>query len=270
MIFGQQSGDVRRASNGRKVSRMKRMLLACACALLSVMLFAAPAYAQEPAEIDLWVEIQGGGTAAIATETGSPLPEQTTLTLASGQIEAFHLVFTGVGEYSYILWIEPDDRDLNFDDTVYLIGVYVTNEGDALVANVVVNRSGDSGKYVPTVEDSEHPLKVVFQNTPQGGDDPTNPTNPDSPDNPSGPDNPGGADNPSGATTPVIPAANVNAVTPGTAPNTGDASLPVAHIVVLVCAALVFLLVARVLKAKMGKPDDSAAADGIDTDEGRR
>lgn len=258
---------------------MRRLLLALMAALVLVGIMVVPAKAQEPVSCDLWVEIKGGGTAVISTDTDSPLPDETTLTLAANQIEAFHLTFDRVGQYSYTVNVEPDDRDLNFDETVYLVGIYVTDEDGQLLVNVVVNRSGDSGKYVPTIEDAAHPLKVVFVNSAGGQVEPTDPSDPTDPTNPSGPydpndpndpngpngnGGPGNQDGQSGSIGPVIPAANVNAVTPGSAPSTGDASLPVAHIVVLVLVALAFLLVARVLKARVTKGPDAEAAPGAD------
>ena len=56
----------------------------------------------------------------------------------------------------------PDDRDLNFDKTVYSVKIYVTDEGGALTAAVIASAEGDKSgdklqrlKFVNTVPDKE-------------------------------------------------------------------------------------------------------------------
>ena len=264
---------------------MRRFLLAVIVAVLLACLAAVPAHAAEPATIDLWVEVKGGGTAVISTETNSPLPKETHLTLASGELGAFQLTFDNVGEYSYKVQIEPDERDLNFDDTVYLVGIYVTDEDGELLVNVVMSRYGDAGKYTPSTSDSAHALKVQFDNS-AGGEptpvdpsnptdpnnpiNPVNPTNPTNPSNPSNPNDPNNQTNPASTVNPSGPGNPVNPVQPagtesqgsgifGFAPAMGDLTLPAWISGVLLIAALIVLLVARKLAAKTSNADEGRA-----------
>lgn len=195
-----------------------------------------------PAQIDLWVEVNGGGTAVIAADAQSPLPDQTTLELASGEVKAFHLTFDRVGEYSYSVALEADGEGQVQDDTVYLVGVYVTDEDGVLLANVVIMRSGETGKYVPEQTDEAHPLKVVFRNTKGSGE-----VTPPEPATPSGPNGSGGSTKPAGGS---------GQGERGSAPKTGDVSIPAWIPGVLFVCALAILLVARKLAQK------SADADG--------
>lgn len=202
-----------------------------------VLLMGAQARAEvTPAQIDLWVEINGGGTAVIAADAQSPLPDETVLEVPSGKVKAFHLTFDRVGEYSYSVSLVADDPERTIDDTVYLVGVYVTDEDGVLLANVVLMRSGETGKYVPERADSEHRLKVVFYNTQGSGEvTPPEPTTPSNPTKPAGGSGQGER---------------------GSAPKTGDVSIPAWIPGVLFVCALAILLVARKLAQK------SADADG--------
>ena len=206
-----------------------------------VLLVGVHAHAEvTPAQIDLWVEIRGGGTSVISTDTGSPLPDETELALASGQIESYSLRFDRVGEYSYSVALAPDASGVVYDATVYMVGVYVTDEDGELLANVVLSRSGEAGKYMPDQTDEEHPLKVVFNNS-EGGNvtpaDPTEPTNPVEPGQPAG----GQGQGQSGK---------------GSAPKTGDVSIPVWVPGLLLVAALVVLLIARTLAQRNAESNE--------------
>ena len=92
----------------------------------------------------------------------SPIPEKTEINLQDGEIGKFYIDFTEVGVYDYTVKMVPDDRDLNFDKTVYSVKIYVTDEGGALTAAVIASAEGDKSgdklqrlKFVNTVPDKE-------------------------------------------------------------------------------------------------------------------
>ena len=122
---------------------MKKILTFCILILLVPGLFGftAHAYAYQPVKAEIEVEVTLGGTAAIIPNVNCPIPEKV-----------------------------PDDRDIEFDDTVYNIKFYVTDNDGRLEATVIASKGEE--KY----------NRLIFVNTEKGGDEPTtNPT--DSSDN---------------------------------------------------------------------------------------
>ena len=181
------------------------------------------------ADLDIWVEIENGGTAILTTEDGSPLPEQSRLVLEAEETLAFHIDFTRVGTYSYFIQIEPDEREIAYDTTVYHVTVYVTDEDGELIANVVIYRSGETGKYVPPVTRNETGCMVVFANLVEGG--PGTGTDDEPAETP-----PGGTQQPS----------------EGWSPTTGDASGAELYLAcaILSAAGLFSLAAHRLIKAR--------------------
>ena len=145
---------------------MKKILTFCILILLVPGLFGftAHAYAYQPVKAEIEVEVTLGGTAAIIPNVNCPIPEKTALTLKDGEIGKF------VGVFDYTVKTVPDDRDIEFDDTVYNIKFYVTDNDGRLEATVIASKGEE--KY----------NRLIFVNTEKGGDEPTtNPT--DSSDN---------------------------------------------------------------------------------------
>ena len=151
---------------------MKKILTFCILILLVPGLFGftAHAYAYQPVKAEIEVEVTLGGTAAIIPNVNCPIPEKTELTLKDGEIGKFDIEFTEVGVFDYTVKTVPDDRDIEFDDTVYNIKFYVTDNDGRLEATVIASKGEE--KY----------NRLIFVNTEKGGDEPTtNPT--DSSDN---------------------------------------------------------------------------------------
>ena len=151
---------------------MKKILTLCILILLVPGLFGftAYAYAYQPVKAEIEVEVTLGGTAAIIPNVNCPIPEKTELTLQDGEIGKFDIEFTEVGVFDYTVKTVPDDRDIEFDDTVYNIKFYVTDNDGRLEATVIASKGEE--KY----------NRLIFVNTEKGGDEPTtNPT--DSSDN---------------------------------------------------------------------------------------
>ena len=146
-----------------------------AFSLMLILMFAVcftPAGAAEAAGVDIWVHIINGGTAVITSEVNCPLPDKSRITLEDGQSEAFHIDFTKAGTYSYLVEIEPDERELTFDETVYNIKVFVYEENGKLYVNILIYNTISGEKYAP--EDGD-PCSVTFSNS----DEPVTPTVPD-------------------------------------------------------------------------------------------
>ena len=151
---------------------MKKILTFCILILLVPGLFGftAHAYAYQPVRTEIEVEVILGGKVAIIPNVNCPIPEKTALTLKDGEIGKFDIEFTEVGVFDYTVKTVPDDRDIEFDDTVYNIKFYVTDNDGRLEATVIASKGEE--KY----------NRLIFVNTEKGGDEPTtNPT--DSSDN---------------------------------------------------------------------------------------
>ena len=151
---------------------MKKILTFCILILLVPGLFGFTAYAYEyqPVKYKIEVEVTLGGTVKIIPNVNCPIPQKTELTLKDGEIGRFDIEFTEVGVFDYTVKTVPDDRDIEFDDTVYNIKFYVTDNDGRLEANMIASKGEE--KY----------SRLIFVNTEKGGDEPTtNPT--DSSDN---------------------------------------------------------------------------------------
>ena len=151
---------------------MKKILTFCILILLVPGLFGftAHAYAYQPVKAEIEVEVILGGKVAIIPNVNCPIPEKTELTLKDGEIGKFDIEFTEVGVFDYTVKTVPDDRDIEFDDTVYNIKFYVTDNDGRLEATVIASKGEE--KY----------NRLIFVNTEKRGDEPTtNPT--DSSDN---------------------------------------------------------------------------------------
>ena len=146
---------------------MKKILTFCILILLMPGLFGftAYAYAYQPVRTEIEVEVTLGGTVAIIPNVNCPIPEKTELTLKDGEIGKFEIDFTEVGVFDYTVKTVPDNRDIEFDDTVYNIKFYVTDNVGRLVATVIASKG------------EEKFSRLIFVNTEKGGDEPTtNPT----------------------------------------------------------------------------------------------
>ena len=151
---------------------MKKILTFCILILLVPGLFGftAYAYAYQSVKAEIEVEVILGGKVAIISNVNCPIPEKTELTLKDGEIGKFDIDFTEVGVFDYTVKTVPDDRDIEFDDTVYNLKFYVTDNDGRLEATMIASKGEE--KY----------NRLIFVNTEKGGDEPTiNPT--DSSDN---------------------------------------------------------------------------------------
>ena len=165
---------------------MKKILI---FGIILMLIFAVPwgrcLAAPEPIGVDIWVDIDNGGTAVMTTENNSPPPEESRITVEADKTEAFHVVFTEAGTFSYTIRVEPDERDIEFDNSVYEIQVYIVEEDGILQSMIVVYNYYSGEKYAPYDPQSGEPLTVAFANAPEKPND--KPID--------GPDDPGGGGN---------------------------------------------------------------------------
>ena len=146
---------------------MKKILTFCILILLvpGFFGFTTHAYAYQSVKAEIEVEVILGGKAAIIPNVNCPIPEKTELTLKDGEIGKFDIDFTEVGVFDYTVKTVPDDRDIEFDDTVYNLKFYVTDNDGRLQATTIASKGEE--KY----------SRLIFVNTEKGGDEPTtNPT----------------------------------------------------------------------------------------------
>ena len=151
---------------------MKKILTFCIIFLLvpGLLSFSAYAYDYQTVRVGIEAEVTLGGTVTIIPNVNCPIPDKTEITLKDGEIGRFDIDFSDPGVFDYTVKTVPDDRDIEFDDTVYNLKFYVTDNDGRLEATMIASKGEE--KY----------NRLIFVNTEKGGDEPTiNPT--DSSDN---------------------------------------------------------------------------------------
>ena len=143
---------------------MKKILTFCILILLVPGLFGftAYAYAYQSVKAEIEVEVILGGKVAIISNVNCPIPEKTELTLKDGEIGKFEIDFTEVGVFDYTVKTVPDDRDIEFDDTVYNIKFYVTDNDGRLVATVIASK----GRKSTTASSLSTPKRAAMNRLP--------------------------------------------------------------------------------------------------------
>lgn len=166
---------------------MKKVFAFSVVLALIFAVLGAHVSAAQTVPVDIWVDIKNGGTAVIITEVNCPLPDKSSLTLEDGQSEAFHIDFSEEGTYSYSIRIEPDDREIYFDDTVYRVKVYVTQVNGTLHASIVIYNEKTDKKISPQGYDEPCTVTFVNDESPDTPDETTVPTQPTESEPPSEP-----------------------------------------------------------------------------------
>lgn len=180
---------------------MKKVFAFSLALIMMLAVCCAPIGAAEAAGVDIWVNIINGGTAVIITEVNCPLPDKSKITLEDGQSEAFHIDFTEEGTYSYLVKIEPDEREISFDDTVYNVKVFVSEENGKLYTSILIYNTKSGNKYAPQGS-GDDPCSVTFSNSteppaPTSSSEPTLPAENTEPGTDREPTDPDGGGNPS-------------------------------------------------------------------------
>ena len=150
---------------------MKKLLTFCILILLVPGFFGFTAYAYdyEPIKYEIEVEVTLGGTVKIIPNVNCPIPQKTELTLKDGETGRFEIDLVEPGVFDYTVQTVPDDRNIVFDDTVYSIKIYVTEYVNKLEANMIATKS--EKKYSGS--------KLIFVNSEESQDSPTEPSNND-------------------------------------------------------------------------------------------
>ncbi len=169
---------------------MKKIFLFICLLSLVFSCFTVSAHAYKPVQVNVSLEIEKGGTAKIIPEVNCPVPEITEETLADGQMGRVDILFSETGVYAYTIATVPDARNIYFDNTVYKIRVYVTDEDGELKASVVVFKEDSKYSANPFPSPLDFiPERLVFVN--KEWDNTNRPTEPSSrPDSNPNPANP--------------------------------------------------------------------------------
>lgn len=142
---------------------MKKLLSFSLVLMMIYAVLSIPCLAMETASVDIGVDIENGGTAIIITEVNCPMPDKSRMVLEDGEKGSFHIDFSEEGEYSYLIQIEPDDREITFDDTIYNVKVYVNEKNGKLYTSIVIYNEKTGSKYAPSGVDD--PCAVAFTNS---------------------------------------------------------------------------------------------------------
>ena len=122
---------------------MKKLLTFCILILIVPGFFGFTAYAYDykPIKYEIEVEVTLGGTVKIIPNVNCPIPQKTELTLKDGETGRFEIDLVEPGVFDYTVKTVPDDRNIIFDDTVYNVKIYVTENVDTLEANMIATKS---------------------------------------------------------------------------------------------------------------------------------
>lgn len=157
---------------------MKKILTFCILILLVPGLFGFTVYAYDyqPVKYEIEVGVTLGGTVKIIPNVNCPIPQKTELTLKDGETGRFEIDLVEPGVFDYTVQTVPDDRNIVFDDTVYSIKIYVTENVDKLEANMIATKSEEkySGTELRFVNDEKTSKPEESSNNdgnPKSGDD---------------------------------------------------------------------------------------------------
>jgi pilin isopeptide linkage protein len=149
-------------SRKHKGITMKKILIFYFLLVINLVAYAFPVAAYEPVNVDIWVDIVGGGTVEITPEVNSPLPEKSNITLEDGNSGAFHIAFDEIGDYTYTIKTIPDKRNIIYDSTVYSVKCYVRDDNGKLFVTTIIYRTDSDKKYESN--DAKHKVSVSFKN----------------------------------------------------------------------------------------------------------
>ena len=176
-------------------------------AVLTVVGLPVTALAAEPLRVELpSVEVKLEGTAPSPTEEyqivleadkiSYPMPEGSadgkyTLTITGSETASFpDISYSELGVYSYTIYqVKGSNSQCTYDETVYTMKVYITNEGVERVVRVKDSDDPDAknmevvftNKYPTATDDLDDPMPRRDRLTPTPSADPDNPNDPDGP-----------------------------------------------------------------------------------------
>ena len=157
------------------------------CGILLVfpvlLAFALPVYAAEPAQADIAVTIEGGGTALLTPQVNCPVPDNTSVTIADGETGHFTIQLNEPGNYRYTIRAKETSDGKAYTPLYYTADISVmTADDSSLYATTVVTRNdtelkSDSAAFRIDLSSEETiPTKTTTktqpsQNQPQTGDE---------------------------------------------------------------------------------------------------
>lgn len=127
---------------------MRKYLTGSMILLLMLFRITVSAFAAEPADVDIPVVIDGGGTAYIDSEANCPLPAETALRVDNGRTGHFYIHFTEAGEYRYTITASVSLADGEKPaDEIFRLTVTVLDKGNGeLYAVAVINSNQNEEK----------------------------------------------------------------------------------------------------------------------------
>ena len=156
---------------------MKKIILfSVVIAVIMSIYIPVIAYEYEPALTEIYIEIKNGGEAEIISGVNCPMPDKEKINLSDGETGSFIILFTEPGEYTYYLENINDGRDIIYDDCVFEIKIYVTDEEGELKSTVIVYRNNekfDSGSIIKDGIPLLNSAYVLFSNHLNEEDKPT-------------------------------------------------------------------------------------------------
>ena len=182
--------------------------------LILLCIFNIQAFAHEPTEVNIEIEVEGGGTVDIISEVNCPIPEVSEIKVPNGLTERIKISFTEVGIYTYTIKV-AEKKDVYYSPEYYTAKIMVSENDENVLSTrtVLTNENGDVKFESAKFNASSHPIVKP--------DDPS--SKPDRPD--SNPDQQ--------QTEPDQPGQS----TPGSQPYTGDDSAMDLYLVLAIAAS---------------------------------
>jgi hypothetical protein len=113
---------------------MKKTLFKSLLLLLLMCFLTTPAFASGSVDVDISVQIEGGGTAIIIPQVNCPIPQHSDVTVKDGETGHFNIQFTEPGNYAYTIQATENGCTPDY----YAVNVSVNTKEDGTLYSVTV------------------------------------------------------------------------------------------------------------------------------------
>ena len=173
---------------------MRKFLITSFILLLLIFQTAGTAFAFEAAYAKIAVTIEGGGKAYMIPEVNCPLPVESVIRVDNGRTGHFHIDFTEVGEYHYLIkaGFSMEDGEREADEVFRLtVTVHERDDGSLFTSSVINSRNTaeklEKVHFQKTSETTTQPSETTTQPSEATTQPSETPSNPDSPNKPGTP-----------------------------------------------------------------------------------